>query len=443
MSITNTQTQILQNYEQQFFSKKEATQYNHWRVRILYSCIIGYATYYLTRQNFSMVVPILKEEYGYSNAAFGSIFTMFSIVYGVGKLLNGFFSDKLDARYFLSIGLFLSAIVTFCCGFVSGLAAFGFLLLLNGWFQSMGWPPIARMLCHWFSPKEMGTKYSYANTSQHIGAAILPLLSAFLIAHYGWRYSFFVPGVIAIFVAVFLINRLRDNPTQLNLPSIEVYKNCVPKGTIIDESRITFKEACNILIKTRVIWYIGCADFFLYVVRMGIFNWAPEFLKSFKGLDISTASWQIAAFAIAGLLGSISAGWISDNIFSSRRGPVATIYMLMMVIALLVFWKLPSTSLFLNTFTLVLIGFLVSGPQLLVGVAMADFASKRAVGVANGAVNLLAALGTAFSGVGIGWISDRWGWDGGFLFFTISALLGAFFWSLVWNKRAKVLDDFK
>ena len=51
-------------------------------------------------------------------------------------------------------------IVTFFSGFASSITSLGILWILNNWFQSMGWQPIARMLTRcWFAPKELGTKW--------------------------------------------------------------------------------------------------------------------------------------------------------------------------------------------------------------------------------------------------------------------------------------------
>jgi sugar phosphate permease len=86
------------------------------------------------------------------------------------------------------------------------------------------------------------------------------------------------------------------------------------------------------------------------------------------------------------------------------------------------------------------VGFLVYGPQVLVGVAAADFASKRAVGMAVGLTGTFGYIGSAISGVCIGWIADNYGWDGGFIFFIISAMLACVCFALTWNGKAKVLD---
>jgi OPA family glycerol-3-phosphate transporter-like MFS transporter len=90
---------------------------------------------------------------------------------------------------------------------------------------------------------------------------------------------------------------------------------------------------------------------------------------------------------------------------------------------------------------LMIAGFLLNGPQVLNGVATADFASKRAVGVATGVTGVCAYAGSALAGVGIGLIVENYGWDGGFLLFILTALVGASFFSLTWNNRAKILEE--
>jgi sugar phosphate permease len=95
----------------------------------------------------------------------------------------------------------------------------------------------------------------------------------------------------------------------------------------------------------------------------------------------------------------------------------------------------------MSALTMMVLGFLVYGPQVLAGVASADIASKKADGMAHGLTGTFAYLGTALSGIGVGWIVDQYGWNGGFMFFITAAFLSTFFFSLTWGYRAKVLED--
>ena len=64
------------------------------------------------------------------------------------------------------------------------------LWVINNWFQSMGWPPVARMLTHWFCAKELGTKWAYGATSHQVGGAITLVFTGYLVADFGWRAAF-------------------------------------------------------------------------------------------------------------------------------------------------------------------------------------------------------------------------------------------------------------
>lgn len=421
----------------QIFEPKNQHSYRYWRIRIMYATIIGYAAYYIVRQNFSMAIPGIASDFGYSKVQLGWVLTVFSIVYGFGKFFNGYFSDRSNARYFMTIGLMASAVVSLLIGFGSGIAFFVVLWGVNGWFQSMGWPACARLLTHWYSPTELGTKWSLWASSHQIGAMSVALLAGYLIAHYGWQSAFFIPGLIALGLSFFLFNRLRDTPKALGFPPVEVYTGDISDINLTDETRITAREVIHVVLTNKFVWYMAIANMCLYIPRMGIFQWAPLFLKESKLVTLQMAGLQVALFEAAGLFGGILAGWMSDRIFQSRRGPIGTIYLSLLALSLLAVWLVPAGQPFFIMIFLGLSGFLVYGPQVLAGIAVADFASKRAVGVATGFIGVVGYLGSAVSGVGTGYIVDRWGWGGGFAMFIISSLIGAFFFALTWNKRSK------
>lgn len=418
----------------------EGYSYRYWRLRIMYSMMMGYAVYYFVRLNFSIAAPFIKQDLNLTQTDIGWIFSLFSVVYGVGKFLNGFLSDRFNARYFMAIGLFLSAIANLYMG---NAMSFGFLAgfcALNGWFQSMGWPPCARLLTHWYSPMELGRRWGIWNASHQIGGAIILWMGGGLIYFFGWRAAFYVPAAIAIISSLFLFNRLRDTPRSLGLPTIEEYKNLKTNWSEESYEHLSFKEILSThILSNRLVWYISFATFFLYVVRMGFLNWAPTFLVEVKGSTAGLAGGKLAVFELAGIAGGITAGWLSDSLFKGRRGALACLYMLALMGFLFYFWLVPAGHEFLDFCAMLAVGFLVYGPQVLSGVAAADFSSKKAAGAATGLTGTFGNLGGAFAGIGVGAIAQIWGWNGGFLFFVACALLGALCFGLTWHHRSKAL----
>ena len=114
----------------------------------------------------------------------------------------------------------LSALTNILFGMSTAVAAFGLFWMLNGWFQAMGFPPCARLMTHWFSPKELATKMSIWNSSHSIGAGLVVVLCGYLVG-WDWRLCFFVPAAIALAGAVLLGFLLRDTPESLGLPEVE------------------------------------------------------------------------------------------------------------------------------------------------------------------------------------------------------------------------------
>ncbi len=86
--------------------------YRRLRRRVFVGIFVGYAGYYLVRNNLALAIPdLLREHPQYSKAALGSALTGLSIAYGVSKFLMGSVSDRSNPRYFLPLGLLLSSAI--------------------------------------------------------------------------------------------------------------------------------------------------------------------------------------------------------------------------------------------------------------------------------------------------------------------------------------------
>ncbi|MBN1282372.1 MAG: MFS transporter [Proteobacteria bacterium] len=422
---------------------KVKSLYRYWRWQTITSLVIGYAVYYFVRKNFSMAMPSFLDELGYTKTDLGIVLTLFSIVYGVGKFANGVIADRANSRYMLALGLLAAAIVNILFGLSSGLIAFSIFWILNGWFQSLGMPASVRLLTHWYSPTELGTKWGIQSTAHQIGGAGILIFAGWLVSNFGWRSAFYIPAFIAIVVSFLLIWRLRDTPQSIGLPPVEEYRG---EAHLADPNEDQAKSIKEILFKhvlnNRLIWIIAIANIFVYIVRIGIMDWAPTFLVEARGSTLGAAGLKTAAFELAGIGGAIGMGWASDFFFKGRRGPLATVSMFLLAGSIALLWLIPNSSHILEAAVLIAAGVLVYGPQLLVPVAAADFASKKAAATATGLTGAFGYIGSALAGVGTGLIADRWGWNGGFIFFIIASILGGFCFMLTWKHRAPQLDKY-
>src|SRR3954463_14192099 len=92
-------------------------EYKRHRRSVFAGIFVGYAGYYLVRNNLALAIPdILKEYPQHSKADLGLALTALSIAYGISKFLMGAVSDRANPKYFLPLGLLLSSAIIFISG---------------------------------------------------------------------------------------------------------------------------------------------------------------------------------------------------------------------------------------------------------------------------------------------------------------------------------------
>jgi sugar phosphate permease len=413
-------------------------RYRYWRRRVMYSAVSGYALFYFVRVNLPIAAPAITREFHFSNTQWGLVLSISTIVYAFSKCLSGIVGDRANPAYLLGLGLLGSALVNLAFGFGAGLGFFIGCWALNNLFQGTGVPPCVRLLTYWFSPKEIGRAWGIWNSSHQIGGAIILVAGGFLVSHYGWRADFWVPALVAIVGAFWVINRLPDSPESRGLPPVEVYRGERRPEEIPE--KIPFRDIFRTHILTNPwVWIVSLANFFVYVVRIGILSWAPKYLTEAKGFTLQGASFAGAAFEIAGIFGAYAAGWLSDTRFQGRRAPVAVAYLLLLTGFLLALFLVPRGQVLLMCLIFMALGFLVYGPQLLVAVAAADYATKVASSSAVGLTGLFGYLGASFCGLATWMLVDRFGWNGAIWLYASSAIIGCLLLATTWRRVSPVL----
>lgn len=393
--------------------------YRNWRIRIFYSMFIGYTLYYFSRKSYTVTKSALITDLAFSKSHLGILDTLFAVTYGFGKFTSGILADRSNARVFMGFGLILTGLLNILFGLSSSFFLMAIFWSLNGAFQSFGWPPCARLLTHWYSQKERGTWWSLQNVSHNVGGSLIPLIAAYAIMFWGWRYALYVPGIICVAGGLFLLNRLRDTPQSLGLPPVEEYRQDwtgTSQAEVKNERELSMKEALfEHVLKNPYIWFLAFAYFFIYVARMAFNDWSALYLIEHKDCDPVTANLGTTCFEIGGFIGSLAAGFLSDYAAEGKRGPVNVFFTLGLLLSAFFLWNVPPGFYFVDLGLLFAIGFFVFGPQMLIGLAAADMAHKKAAASATGFVGLFAYMGAAFAGFPLAKIAEDFGWNGFFL----------------------------
>ena len=420
-----------------------ARLYRTWRARVLYSLFIGYGAYYFTRKNLPGASAALAADLHLSNTQLGLLGTLLYVTYGVGKFVNGVLGDHLNPRLMMTAGLVLSAACCVLFGLSSSIGALCVFWALNGWFQSLGMPPCARLLASWYSTSERGVIWGIWNASHQVGGMGIAALTGALLWIGGWRACFFLPALLCAAVALLMWDRLRDTPRAMGLPSVGSFRAdpfLEPDGRPLSEEPESIRQVLfGRVLRSRAVWLVSLMNLFVYVVRSGAFDWAPKYLIEAKHASAQTAGLITSGFELLGIPGSLLAGVLSDRAFGGRRAPACVLFLLLTAAGLIGFYAVPPGHPWLDGAALALVGFAIYGPQFLVGVLVTDLASPKAAATAIGLTGLFGYAGSALSGVGIGYCVDRAGWVGGFACFVLASVIGAALAVPLWGVRSPAL----
>lgn len=412
-------------------SKKK---FKYWQNRTIIGLMVGYALFYFVRKNLSMAMPGMEAELGITKTELGVFLTAHGLIYGASRFANGIIGDRVNSRIFMALGLILCAVCNIIFGFSSAVMVLGIVWVLNGWLQGMGFPPCVRLMTHWIPPQELATKMSIWNTSHSIGAGLVVVLSGFLMeyAGLGWRTAcFFIPSAIALAGAAFLLFALRDTPSSVGLPELGVDTKEEKK-----DSKAFSKTLMDRVFKNKYIWLIAIANFFVYVIRFGIFDWGPTMLKQWKGVDLHIAGIMVFAFEAAGVVGMLLAGWATDKFFKGKGIRVCMICMIMATVSVFLLGEIDNPSIPMATALLMSAGFFIYGPQALIGIISANLATKEAAGSASGFTGIWGYASTAVTGVGLGYLAQHFGWDFTFKVLVGIGIVGTIVFALGWKAKA-------
>ncbi|GHT45006.1 putative hexose phosphate transport protein [Endomicrobiia bacterium] len=425
-----------------------AKKFKYWQFRMMSVTWVAYAMSYVMRHTLTVAMPMLAVDLDITKAQLGAFMTAHGAMYGLSKFLNGFVAHKFKASSFIACGLIVCAATSFIFGFSSGTYVMGSMWLIQGLFQGMFWPPIARLLSYWIPPNELATKTSLWNTSHCVGTIAILLAAAPLsflsFGWSGWRNVFFAPAIFAVIMAVGVRFLIKDTPSSVGLPEISVGENSKKvKGTRGEkEESAEYKS----FIKKRVfknpyMWIIAVSNLFVYVVRFTVLMWGPILLLQWKGMSLAEATSTTALFEAVGIPGIIVCGWVTDKYFNGKGHHVCAIAMTLSCLFIFLFVQANFLPTWILITFLVISGFFINGAQSLILIVTSSMATKRAAATANGFVGVWGYSATAITGILFSFVQGKYGWQPALQLTTALGIIGSILLFFAWKAKATGYEE--
>lgn len=331
---------------------------------------LTYAFLYMARYNLTVSQTALGKMM--SKTDFGIIFATGTFTYAFSFLINGPLSDKIGGKRAILIGAAGAAIANTLMGtIIFGLLmlnwtlnltlVFSILYALNMYFQSYGAVAIVKVNSAWFHVRERGIfggifgilislglyfAFDWGDSIIRATKATPIDLSFFenLLRHVlgisntivdqTW-WVFFIPALLLAIFFVIELFLLRDRP---GLAGFEDFDTADASSGESDKP-FNLKKILVQILTNPIILTIAFIEFCSGVMRNGIMHWYKIFSNDMGYLAdfFMNRHWGLLLM-LAGVFGGMSAGFISDKIFGSRRGPVAALLYSIMLILTISMW---------------------------------------------------------------------------------------------------------
>ena len=396
---------------------------NKTQIRVLVISWVTYATFYFLRVNFSIAIPGMMEEFGFTKVQLGGALSAFFAMYAIGQFISGQLADNLGPKKMVAIGLVSSIVISLLIpSSAIYILLIGILWGVNGFVQSMGWSPNVKIVSAWFSDEQKGRASGILGTSYIVGGALSWVLAGYL-AKIGWRAVFYGPTVFAFIVLLLWLIFAKENPT----------------GT---KSTVDFKTTIPSVLKDKRVWLAGIGLFGLNIVRYGFLNWAPTYFFEVEQANRTTATYRALIFPLAGALGALSIGWFSDKLFKNNRTLVGLIYSIILIAALIGFvnnsdWRI-------GLVLLAIIGFTTFGPHMLLVTELPMiFGNNKNTASIVGFIDGIGYIGASITGVATGWLIDSFSWNHAFYFWVLGAMIAGLFIFLSSRGHSSIVESDK
>jgi ACS family glucarate transporter-like MFS transporter len=193
------------------------------RFRILALLVLLSFINYLLRNNISVAIPSIREEFGFTSAEIGWILGSFNLTYTLFQIPGGIFGETFGYRRAMTSIAITWGVLTWLTGFAPGLmaaSATGAMVSLIAVRFLMGianapvFPMMTGIIARWFPSGSWAFPNALNSAGLALGQAAIGPVMTFLIIEFGWRNSFYALAPLGLLVGAWWYWYARDWPAQ-------------------------------------------------------------------------------------------------------------------------------------------------------------------------------------------------------------------------------------
>ncbi|SEL17575.1 Sugar phosphate permease [Pseudoxanthomonas sp. GM95] len=368
-------------------------------------CLMYFITY-IDRVNVSTAAGQFKTELGLSNTQLGVVFSAFGYPYVIFQFIGGWIGDRFGARRTLLVCASIWALATVLTGMAGGLVSLIAARLLLGLGEGATFPAATSAMGAWIPREKRGMAQGITHSAARFGNAVAPMIVLAIMTAFDWRTSFYVMGVVSAVWLVawyFCYTELPADHPRITAQELESLPK--PKVRRVDPPG-TWARLYRRMAPVSAVYF--CYNWTLWLML----SWMPLYFMHSFNLDIKKAVIFTSGVFIAGVVGDLVGGMVSDRLLTRTRNlKIARSYLVAGCMALTALSLLPVLLVNDPFHALIFLGAAMFFNEMTVGPMWAvpmDVANERA-GTASGIMSGTGVTAALISPVVAGFIADRLG----------------------------------
>ncbi|WP_411345974.1 MFS transporter [Paenibacillus sp. WLX1005] len=407
--------------------------------------LLGAVINYLDRSNLSVANTTIAQEFGLSSTQMGLLLSAFLWPYAIANLPAGWLVDRFGPRKMFTWASGLWSVATIISAFVNSYSLLYAMRMLLGVSESPFFTSALKSNERWFAKKERGLPTSIINTGSQIANAIAPPLLTVLLLTMTWRGMFIVVGIAGLLLMLIWLKVYRD-PTFAEQQFIhaddhesseqdEAAKALSSQSTAPQPASSSWSS----LFKHKSTWFMIIGNFGIMFTIWVYLTWLPSYLEKEQGFTLKETGWIASIPFIAGIIGVLVGGIISDYFIRKGVNPITSRKVPIVGGAILAAASVAPIPFIDNTvlsIVLLTIGYFASQlPSGVIWTLAADIAPGEQVASLGAIQNFGGFLGAALAPIVTGFILDTTGsFNNVFLLGAGLLLLGAISYGLFLKK---------
>jgi MFS transporter, ACS family, tartrate transporter len=299
-------------------------------IRLLPFAVLSYFLAYVDRINVSFAALTMRDDLQISAAAYGFALGTFYWGYFIFEVPSNVIMEKVGARLWIARIMITWGLLAGATAWVTGSTSFGVVRFLLGVAEAGFFPGILLYFTYWFPTYHHARIVSGFLIGLPIAvAAGAPISTALLgldgmLGFRGWQIMYLAEGVPTLLIGVMTLFVLTDRPEQAKFLTVEEKNWLSTKLAAERQAKESVQKYTMLegMFNPKVL-LLALNYFGIVVASLGILFFVPQIIKSIGVTSNMTVGWLTMIPYLAGTIGLVLWGHISDRVNERRYNLLA------------------------------------------------------------------------------------------------------------------------